>query len=393
MHLFAGRQNFSLTSAMTSMLALGLTLEQVVPMVTSNCAAMLGMQDEIGTLKPGVEADVSVLADETRPLRAAGQRGHAGRGRAFHPAGLLPARRQALRCRRRDPAPAAAGRRRMTAEPGGLGVGASLRRKEDARFLHGRGRFVGDITRPGMLEVAFLRSPVAHARLQRRHQARRRRRSTSSRSTISPGIGTIRANSALPGFRVSEQPALAKDKVRHVGEAIAACVADSRAAAEDLAAACELDYEALPAVLDMLHRVPARRAAGPRRLVDERLPRDAARRRRVGSRCHRRGEGDAHLAHVAPVDGAARGPGRAGRVGSAARAADRHDLDPDAARHQDRPGRLPRPRRGPGADRLARCRRRLRLQGHPAAGGDRLRAASRSGSAGRCAGSRIASSS
>ena len=65
MHLFAGAQNFSLASAMTSMLALGLTLEQVVPMVTSNCAAMLGMKDEIGTLRPGVEADVSVLADDS----------------------------------------------------------------------------------------------------------------------------------------------------------------------------------------------------------------------------------------------------------------------------------------------------------------------------------------
>jgi dihydroorotase len=65
MHLFAGAQNFSLASAMTSMLALGLSLEQVVPMVTSNCAAMLGMKDEIGTLRPGVEADVSVLADDS----------------------------------------------------------------------------------------------------------------------------------------------------------------------------------------------------------------------------------------------------------------------------------------------------------------------------------------
>jgi dihydroorotase len=65
MHLFAGAQNFSLVSAMTSMLALGLTLEQVVPMVTSNCATMLGMQDEIGTLKPGVAADVTVLDDLT----------------------------------------------------------------------------------------------------------------------------------------------------------------------------------------------------------------------------------------------------------------------------------------------------------------------------------------
>src|SRR5688572_6194296 len=45
------------------------------------------------------------------------------------------------------------------------GVGASLRRKEDARYLAGRGQFVGDIRRAGMLEVAFVRSPVAHARI------------------------------------------------------------------------------------------------------------------------------------------------------------------------------------------------------------------------------------
>ena len=64
MHLFAGKQNFSLASAMTSMLALGLTLEQVVPMVTSHAATMLRMEGEIGTLRPGVEADVSVLSDE-----------------------------------------------------------------------------------------------------------------------------------------------------------------------------------------------------------------------------------------------------------------------------------------------------------------------------------------
>jgi carbon-monoxide dehydrogenase large subunit len=65
-------------------------------------------------------------------------------------------------------------------------------------------------------------------------------------------VRTIRANSALPGFRVSEQPALAAGKLRHVGEAIAACVAGTRAEAEDLVASCELDYETLPAVHDML---------------------------------------------------------------------------------------------------------------------------------------------
>jgi dihydroorotase len=63
-HPFAGQAKFSLTQAMSSMLALGLTLEQVVPMVTTNAAAMIGKSDEIGTLKPGVVADVSVLTDQ-----------------------------------------------------------------------------------------------------------------------------------------------------------------------------------------------------------------------------------------------------------------------------------------------------------------------------------------
>jgi dihydroorotase len=63
-HMFMGSVRFSLVSAMTTMLALGLTLEQVVPMATSNAAAMLGQEGEIGTLRPGLVADVTVLADE-----------------------------------------------------------------------------------------------------------------------------------------------------------------------------------------------------------------------------------------------------------------------------------------------------------------------------------------
>ena len=64
MHLFAGKQNFSLASAMTSMLALGMDLTHVVRMVTINPAEMLRMADEIGTLRVGREADISVLSDE-----------------------------------------------------------------------------------------------------------------------------------------------------------------------------------------------------------------------------------------------------------------------------------------------------------------------------------------
>jgi dihydroorotase len=62
-HPFAGQAKFSLSQAMSSMMALGLTLEQVVPMVTTNAAAMLGLSDELGTLRPGAVADVSVLSD------------------------------------------------------------------------------------------------------------------------------------------------------------------------------------------------------------------------------------------------------------------------------------------------------------------------------------------
>jgi len=63
-HLFAGKTRFSLVSAMTSMMALGMPLEQVVPMVTCNAARMIGMQGELGHLRVGGVADVSVLSDE-----------------------------------------------------------------------------------------------------------------------------------------------------------------------------------------------------------------------------------------------------------------------------------------------------------------------------------------
>jgi dihydroorotase len=64
MHLFAGDTRFSLTRAMTELLALGLSLEDIVPMVTSHCATAMKMEGEIGTLAKGGLADVSILADE-----------------------------------------------------------------------------------------------------------------------------------------------------------------------------------------------------------------------------------------------------------------------------------------------------------------------------------------
>src|SRR5262249_25450628 len=63
-HMFFGQTRFSLVSTMTSMLALGLPLEKVVPMVTANPAKMLRMEHEIGSLAPGVVAGISLLHDE-----------------------------------------------------------------------------------------------------------------------------------------------------------------------------------------------------------------------------------------------------------------------------------------------------------------------------------------
>jgi len=132
----------------------------------------------------------------------------------------------------------------------GKGVGASLRRKEDGRFLTGRGEFVGDIRRPGMLEVAFVRSPVAHARISGLQKPAGCEDRVFFMQDLA-GVKAIRAVSALKGFKPSDLWPLAVAKVRHVGEAVAMCVAATRAEAEDLAAQVGVEYEDLPAVVDM----------------------------------------------------------------------------------------------------------------------------------------------
>lgn len=131
------------------------------------------------------------------------------------------------------------------------GVGASVRRKEDDRFLRGKGQFVADIRLSGMKDVAFVRSPVAHARILGVSIPDGQRGATFVAANLD-GVKPIRAVSGLPGFKVSEQPVLAEGKVRHVGEPVAMCMASSRAEAEDLVGLVSLDLEDLPAVHDML---------------------------------------------------------------------------------------------------------------------------------------------
>jgi carbon-monoxide dehydrogenase large subunit len=132
-----------------------------------------------------------------------------------------------------------------------FGVGARVARKEDDRHLRGRGQFVGDMTMPGMREVAFLRSPVAHARILRIEIPDELRGRVFIAADL-VGVKPIRAVSGLPGFKVSEQPVLATGKVRYVGELIAACIAPTRAEAEDMAERIVVEFDELPVVSDML---------------------------------------------------------------------------------------------------------------------------------------------
>src|SRR6185436_7968445 len=125
--------------------------------------------------------------------------------------------------------------------------------------MRGRGQYVGDIRLPGMMEVAFLRSPLAHARIR----AIRIPPAIRDRVFIAEdlaGVSAIRADTTLPGFKSSLQPVLATGKVRYVGELVAMCIAPTRAEAEDLAAEIELDLDPLPVVADMLE---ARKPGAP----------------------------------------------------------------------------------------------------------------------------------
>ncbi|HYK12571.1 MAG TPA: molybdopterin cofactor-binding domain-containing protein, partial [Burkholderiales bacterium] len=147
---------------------------------------------------------------------------------------------------------------------GAQGVGASVLRKEDGRFMTGRGQFVGDLQLAGMWDVAFARSPIAHGRLLGITKPPGRESAVFTMDDLD-GVKPIRAVSSLKGFKPSDQWPLARGKVRQVGELIAACIAPTRAQAEDLAQDTFADIDELPAVVDMVRA----RTAPPAFVHDE----------------------------------------------------------------------------------------------------------------------------
>ncbi|MEZ5226421.1 MAG: xanthine dehydrogenase family protein [Acidimicrobiales bacterium] len=126
-------------------------------------------------------------------------------------------------------------------------MGTSPRRKEDQRLLTGRGRFVSDLQLPRLRHVAFVRSPFAHAAVTNIDTGDLDLDQHPVFTSASPGFELgLRAQSALPGYVETEQPPLARGKVRFAGEAVAAVVADDRYQAEDAAESVVIDYEPLP---------------------------------------------------------------------------------------------------------------------------------------------------
>jgi aerobic carbon-monoxide dehydrogenase large subunit len=131
-----------------------------------------------------------------------------------------------------------------------FGVGASLPRLEDERFLNGRGQFVADIAYPGMQHAAFVRSPHAHARVVAVKKPAGHEQRVFAAADLA-GLNRIRSTATLPGFKPSDWPVLAADKVRMVGEPVAMVLAGSQAEAEDIAEQVEVEYEELQPIVTM----------------------------------------------------------------------------------------------------------------------------------------------
>lgn len=139
------------------------------------------------------------------------------------------------------------------------GVGARIQRKEDRRHLLGRGQFTADLRFIDLKEVAFVRSSVAHARIVAINIPDDIRSQVVLAGDL-VDVKPIRAVTEVAGFKASDYPILASEKVLFVGQPIALCMADTRAQAEDIAQRVEVEYDELPAIFDM-HQALASDAA------------------------------------------------------------------------------------------------------------------------------------
>src|SRR4051794_25037125 len=136
-----------------------------------------------------------------------------------------------------------------TTSPEVGGMGHSVKRKEDARFIRGAGEYIDDVNLPGQLWLDIVRSPYAHATIKG---------IDSSEALKVPGVLAVINGKDLEGYGLHWMPTLAGDKqmvlptdtVMYQAQEVAAVIATSRYAAADGVAAVMVDYEPLPVVVD-----------------------------------------------------------------------------------------------------------------------------------------------
>src|SRR5712671_4237474 len=129
------------------------------------------------------------------------------------------------------------------------GMGHSIKRKEDPRFLRGKGNYVDDVQLPGMLHMDIVRSPFAHAKIK----------SIKTEAALKvPGVLAVITGETLAKYNLHWMPTLMSDtqmvlpveKVMYQSQEVAAVIATDRYAAADGVEAVEVEYEPLPVVVD-----------------------------------------------------------------------------------------------------------------------------------------------
>jgi aerobic carbon-monoxide dehydrogenase large subunit len=133
-------------------------------------------------------------------------------------------------------------------------VGARIKRREDPGLMRGLGQYVDDVKLPEILHVAILRSPHGHARIKSIDTAAARQHpgvvAVFTGADLRDQIGTLPTTADNPTLRIPKHYVLAVDKVRYVGEGVAAVVAEGRYRARDVIDLIGVEYEPLPAVMD-----------------------------------------------------------------------------------------------------------------------------------------------
>jgi aerobic carbon-monoxide dehydrogenase large subunit len=133
--------------------------------------------------------------------------------------------------------------------------GVSVKRREDPRFITGRGRYTDDITLPGTSYAAFVRSPYAHARITSIDRSAAEGSPGvvavyTGKDLADAGVNAIPPGWLLTGLKIGDRRVLATGEARYVGEAVAVVIADSAARARDAAELVAVEYEELPSVVD-----------------------------------------------------------------------------------------------------------------------------------------------